>query len=88
MGTGRQDRICRFLKEIGFGGFHNLDSIGFHWLAWLHIWDWIHIGSVGFGWIGWNEIPDIGSGIGAIFIISSCLFLTLQGKLPTAWKMK
>ena len=26
--------------------------------------------------------------IGAIFIISSCLFLTLQGKLPTAWKMK
>ena len=41
-----------------------------------------------FGWIGWNEIPDIGSGIGAIFIISSCLFLILQGKLPTAWKMK
>ena len=41
-----------------------------------------------FGWIGWNEIPDIGSGIGAIFIISSCLFLTFQGKLPTAWKMK
>ena len=41
-----------------------------------------------FGWIGWNEIPDIGSGIGAIFIISSCFFLTLQGKLPTAWKMK
>ena len=41
-----------------------------------------------FGWIGWNEVPDIGSGIGAIFIISSCLSLTLQGKLPTAWKMK
>ena len=41
-----------------------------------------------FGWIGWNEVPDIGSGIGAIFIIGSCLSLTLQGKLPTAWKMK
>jgi len=41
-----------------------------------------------FGWIGWNEIPDIGSGVGTIFIIGSCLFLTLQGRLPTAWKMK
>jgi len=41
-----------------------------------------------FGWVGWNEIPDIGSGIGMIFIIGSCLFLTLQGKLPSAWKMK
>ena len=41
-----------------------------------------------FGWIGWNELPDIGSGIGAIFIIGSCLSLTVQGRLPTAWKIK
>ncbi|MAJ91068.1 MAG: hypothetical protein CMF40_02650 [Legionellales bacterium] len=41
-----------------------------------------------FAWIGWNELPDISSGIGAIFIIGSCLFLTVQGQLPSAWKQK
>tara|TARA_R110002096_G_scaffold118489_3_gene256588 strand:- start:42465 stop:43352 length:888 start_codon:yes stop_codon:yes gene_type:complete len=39
-----------------------------------------------FGWIGWNELPDIGSSIGAILIIGSCLSLTIQGKLPNPWK--
>tara|TARA_R110002072_G_scaffold6364_6_gene37562 strand:+ start:1870 stop:2757 length:888 start_codon:yes stop_codon:yes gene_type:complete len=41
-----------------------------------------------FGWIGWNELPDIGSSIGAILIIGSCLSLTIQGKLPNPWKQK
>jgi len=41
-----------------------------------------------FGWVGWNELPDIGSSIGAILIIGSCLSLTIQGKLPNPWKQK
>jgi len=41
-----------------------------------------------FGWIGWNELPDIGSSIGAILIIGSCLSLIIQGKLPNPWKQK
>jgi drug/metabolite transporter (DMT)-like permease len=40
------------------------------------------------GWIGWNEFPDIGSGVGAILIISACLSLSIQGKLPNPWKLK
>lgn len=40
------------------------------------------------GWIGWNELPDIGSSFGAILIIGSCLSLSLQGKLPSPWKLK
>jgi len=40
------------------------------------------------GWIVWNELPDIGSSIGAVLIIGSCLSLTLQGKLPNPWKLK
>jgi len=41
-----------------------------------------------FGWIGWNELPDIGSSIGAVLIIGSCLSLIIQGKLPNPWKQK
>jgi drug/metabolite transporter (DMT)-like permease len=41
-----------------------------------------------FGWIGWNELPDIGSSVGAMLIIGSCLSLTIQGKLPNPWKQK
>lgn len=41
-----------------------------------------------FGWVGWNELPDIGSSIGAVLIIGSCLSLTIQGKLPNPWKQK
>jgi drug/metabolite transporter (DMT)-like permease len=41
-----------------------------------------------FGWVGWNELPDIGSSIGAVLIIGSCLSLTIQGKLPSPWKQK
>lgn len=41
-----------------------------------------------FGWVGWDELPDIGSSIGAILIIGSCLSLTIQGKLPNPWKQK
>jgi drug/metabolite transporter (DMT)-like permease len=40
------------------------------------------------GWIGWNELPDIGSGIGALLIISACLSLSIQGKLPNPWRLK
>jgi len=40
------------------------------------------------GWFGWNELPDIGSGIGAVLIISACLSLSFQGKLPSPWKFK
>jgi len=40
------------------------------------------------GWIVWNELPDIGSSIGAVLIIGSCLSLTVQGKLPNPWKLK
>lgn len=40
------------------------------------------------GWVGWNELPDIGSSIGAVLIIGSCLSLTIQGKLPNPWKQK
>lgn len=40
------------------------------------------------GWIGWNELPDIGSTFGAILIISACLSLSFQGKLPNPWKLK
>lgn len=40
-----------------------------------------------FGWLGWNELPDIGSGIGAVLIISACLSLSIQGKLPNPWKL-
>lgn len=40
------------------------------------------------GWLGWNELPDIGSGVGAILIISACLSLSIQGKLPNPWKLK
>jgi drug/metabolite transporter (DMT)-like permease len=39
------------------------------------------------GWIGWNELPDIGSSIGAILIIGACLSLSFQGKLPNPWKL-
>jgi drug/metabolite transporter (DMT)-like permease len=39
-------------------------------------------------WLVWNEVPDIGSGVGAILIISACLSLSLQGKLPNPWKLK
>ncbi len=41
-----------------------------------------------FGWIGWHELPDVGSSVGAILIIGSCLSLTIQGKLPNPWKQK
>lgn len=34
------------------------------------------------GWLAWDELPDIGSGIGAILIITACLSLSFQGKLP------
>ena len=40
------------------------------------------------GWLGWNELPDIGSSIGAILIIGACLSLSFQGKLPNPWKQK
>lgn len=40
------------------------------------------------GWLGWKELPDIGSSIGAILIISACLSLSFQGKLPNPWKLK
>jgi len=40
------------------------------------------------GWIIWNELPDIGSSIGAVLIIGSCLSLSIQGKLPNPWKLK
>lgn len=40
------------------------------------------------GWLVWNELPDIGSGAGAILIISACLSLSIQGKLPNPWKFK
>lgn len=40
------------------------------------------------GWFVWNELPDIGSSIGAVLIIGSCLSLTIQGKLPNPWKLK
>jgi len=40
------------------------------------------------GWLGWNELPDISSGIGAVLIISACLSLSIQGKLPNPWKLK
>jgi len=41
-----------------------------------------------FGWLGWHELPDVGSSVGAILIIGSCLSLTIQGKLPNPWKQK
>ena len=41
-----------------------------------------------FGWIGWSELPDIGSGVGAVLIIGACVSLSLQGKLPNPWKLK
>ena len=40
------------------------------------------------GWIGWNELPDLGSSIGAILIISACLSLSFQGKIPNPWKLR
>jgi drug/metabolite transporter (DMT)-like permease len=40
------------------------------------------------GWIVWNELPDIGSGIGAVLIISACLSLSIHGRLPNPWKLK
>lgn len=40
------------------------------------------------GWLGWNELPDIGSSIGAIMIIGACLSLSLQGKLPNPWRLR
>lgn len=40
------------------------------------------------GWLGWNELPDIGSSIGAVLIISACLSLSFQGKLPNPWRLK
>jgi len=40
------------------------------------------------GWVGWNELPDISSSVGAILIISACLSLSFQGKLPNPWKLK
>ncbi len=41
-----------------------------------------------FGWLIWNELPDIGSSIGAVLIIGACLSLSVQGKLPNPWKLK
>lgn len=38
------------------------------------------------GWLGWRELPDIGSGIGAILITGACLSLLLKGKLPNPSK--
>ena len=40
------------------------------------------------GWLVWNEVPDIGSGVGAVLIISACLSLSIRGKLPNPWKLK
>ena len=40
------------------------------------------------GWLGWNELPDIGSSIGAIIVIGACLSLSLQGKLPNPWRLR
>ena len=40
------------------------------------------------GWLGWNELPDIGSSIGALLIIGACLSLSLQGKLPNPWRLR
>lgn len=40
------------------------------------------------GWLGWNELPDLGSSIGAVLIISACLSLSFQGKLPNPWKLR
>ncbi len=41
-----------------------------------------------FGWLIWNELPDIGSSIGAVLIIGACMSLSVQGKLPNPWKLK
>lgn len=38
------------------------------------------------GWLGWNELPDGKSMLGAILVISACLAMMLQGKLPVLWK--
>lgn len=40
------------------------------------------------GWLGWNELPDLGSTMGAVLIIGACLSLTIQGRLPNPWKQK
>lgn len=40
------------------------------------------------GWLGWNELPDIGSSVGAILIIGACLSLSLQGRLPNPWRLR
>lgn len=40
------------------------------------------------GWVIWDELPDIGSSVGAVLIIGSCLSLSLQGKVPNPWKLK
>ncbi len=40
------------------------------------------------GWLGWNELPDIGSSIGAVLIIGACLSLSIQGKLPNPWRLR
>lgn len=40
------------------------------------------------GWIGWQELPDIGSSIGALLVVVACLSITLKGKLPNPWAKK
>lgn len=40
------------------------------------------------GWIGWQELPDMGSSIGALFVVIACLGITLKGKLPNPWTKK
>ena len=37
-------------------------------------------------WLGWDELPDLGSSIGALLVISACLLITFQGKLPDPWQ--
>ncbi len=40
------------------------------------------------GWLGWNELPDIGSSIGAFIVIGAFLSLSLQGILPNPWRLR
>jgi len=40
------------------------------------------------GWFGWQELPDIGSSIGAILVVIACLGITFKGKLPNPWAKK
>lgn len=40
------------------------------------------------GWLIWDELPDLGSFIGIVLVVTSCLTLTLKGKLPNPWRLK